>query len=116
MGADGMVGGAGAELHIMDMDMLARRDLLGGDADDLAQLAHRRPALDRLDGELMAAANGLGGGDVPQPHRLAHGQIPGRDHQGVGRIEQQHRGLVAPVVHGVCSPWIVRGSDYVMHN
>ena len=100
MDADGVVGGTGAELHIVDVDMLSWRDRPGRNADDLAELADGRAALDRLDGELVPATDGLDGGDVAQAHRLAHGEVAGRDHQRVRRVQQQHRGLIAPVAHG----------------
>ncbi len=77
-----MVGGAGPELDIVDMNVLAGRDRLGGDADDLAELPHRLAVGDRLGRHLVAAADRFHRADIAQAHFLAGLQLAGRDDQG----------------------------------
>ena len=56
LGAEGVVALELAGFDVVDVDVLARRDVPAGEADDLAVLEDRLAFLDRADGELVAHA------------------------------------------------------------
>jgi hypothetical protein len=81
------------------MHVFAGRDRLGGVADDLAELAHRLPAGNRLDGDLVPLGDRLRGAHIAE-HRLAGGDVAdGHDHR-VDGIEAQDCRSVENVHHG----------------
>ena len=88
VGADGVIGGAGPEGEVVDVDMLAGLDRLGGIADDLAELAHRLAGRDRLDRHLVTADDRLARA-YAETDWLADGDIAHGDHDLIGRIEPQ---------------------------
>ncbi len=112
MSADAMIRHTGPELDIVDVDVLAGGNRLRRHADDLAQLAHRSAALDRLHRQFVAARDRFDGLHTAQPDLFSHRQVPGGDDQWIGRIQLQHRRLVAPVAHCVLLAWGRRPSAY----
>ena len=84
--AIGIVLGEIAHAAVLRVDMLARRNRRGGEADDLAVAADRLAQRDRLDRDLVAGGNALGRGDAigdDEPGRQARA----RDQHAVVRMQ-----------------------------
>jgi hypothetical protein len=88
--AVGVILGEIAHAHVLHMDMLARRDRGGGEADDLAVTPHRLALPDRADRGLVA-----GGNTLRCRHSLAdlraRQQSRACDHNAIVRVEADDR-------------------------
>ena len=87
IGAEGVVALELAHREIVEMHVLAGRDVAAGEADDLVVAAHRRAGLDRARGDLVAGRDEPGDGDVLVEQSCAAHELGARDHDIVGGME-----------------------------
>ncbi len=87
VGGEGVVAGEIAHRDIVRVDVLARRDRRGGEADDLVVLAHRRADLDRRCRHLVPGRDMRPRLDALAGNRRAGQDIGACHHDVVGRVE-----------------------------
>ena len=95
---DGVVAGELAHAAIVHMDVLARCDVLGREADDLVELADRLAERDRPRRHLVPGGNALGDGQPFPVERRAGQDVDPGDHDIVVRVQadgERGRGHVA---------------------
>src|SRR6266700_5627780 len=89
-----MVAGEVADLQVVDVDVLAGRDVARREADHLAVLAYRRARRHVAHRDLVPAPHVLA--DSEAVEGLAHGQVAPRNRHIVGRIQPDHAHVGAP--------------------
>jgi hypothetical protein len=77
---------------IVQVDVIARRDVLGGNADHLTELAQGRARGDRPHRHLVPARDQLVRGQARQPRRFAPGDAAAGDCDIIGRVEKKRGG------------------------
>ena len=89
--AEGVVLGEIAHAAILGVNMLARRDRYGGEADDLTIAADRFADRDRLDRHLVTGGNALDGAHTIGHHHAGR-QARARDQHAVIGMQADHGG------------------------
>src|SRR6185312_16465255 len=85
--------------HVVHVDVLARRDVLRGEADDLVVAPHRLPGLHRPHSDLVAGGHARRDGHVAfLDERGAGGELDARDDDVVGGIQAD--GEIGGLQHG----------------
>ena len=85
----------------MGVDMLARRDGLGGDADDLAIFPNRFAGRDGLDRHLVALAHRLLHLDLAALDPVAGLEVAHGEDQGIGCMKPERRGQEIDFSHRI---------------
>ena len=94
VGAEGVVAREVVQLDVVHVHVLARRDLLAREADDLVVLAHGLARADRAGRDLVPRGNAHGAGDILAGHRGVRQKVDARGHDVVVGMQAHGQGLV----------------------